>query len=118
MGGRSIHHSPGCSLTANISNSAQSRSCFLDPSRNTVTFVLFASSVASSNAFLQNAGSIMNVSIRCILAATFLVLISCASIQHAKAEVKEGVRIERDLSYVPDGDSSQRLDLYVPDKGD
>jgi acetyl esterase/lipase len=33
-----------------------------------------------------------------------------------KSEVKNGVRIERDISYVPDGDSSQRLDLYLPEK--
>src|SRR5439155_13618419 len=60
-------------------------------------------------------------SIHGIPPAAFLlfVLFSCAcSIQHAKAEVKDGVRIERDISYVPDGDSSQRLDLYVPAKGD
>ena len=57
-------------------------------------------------------------SIRCIPTAAFLLLISCGSIQHAKAEVKDGVRIERDIPYVPNGDSSQRLDLYVPAKGD
>jgi acetyl esterase/lipase len=33
-----------------------------------------------------------------------------------KSEVKNGVRIERDIAYVPDGDSSQRLDLYLPEK--
>src|SRR3954463_2370530 len=33
-----------------------------------------------------------------------------------KSEVKDGVRIERDIAYVPDGDSSQRLDLYLPEK--
>lgn len=27
-----------------------------------------------------------------------------------------GVRMERDISYVPDGDESQRLDLYLPEK--
>jgi len=59
----------------------------------------------------------MNLSTRCVPTAAFLLLlISCASLQHAKAEVKDGVRIERDISYVPDGDSSQRLDLYVPVK--
>jgi acetyl esterase/lipase len=34
-----------------------------------------------------------------------------------KSEVKNGVRIERDIPYVPDGDPSQRLDLYLPEKG-
>jgi acetyl esterase/lipase len=33
-----------------------------------------------------------------------------------KVEVKNGVRIERDIAYVPDGDPSQRLDLYLPEK--
>ena len=33
-----------------------------------------------------------------------------------KSEVKNGVRIERDIPYVPDGDPSQRLDLYLPEK--
>src|SRR5215831_1552080 len=60
----------------------------------------------------------MQVFIRSILAATSLVLVSYAGIHHAKAaEVKDGVRIERDISYAPDGDSSQRLDLYLPEKG-
>ena len=30
--------------------------------------------------------------------------------------MKNGVRIERDIPYVPDGDASQRLDLYLPEK--
>src|SRR5206468_8223015 len=34
----------------------------------------------------------------------------------AKSEVKNGVRIERDIPYVPGGDPSQRLDLYLPEK--
>jgi acetyl esterase/lipase len=34
-----------------------------------------------------------------------------------KSEVKNGVRIERDIPYVPGGDPSQRLDLYLPEKG-
>jgi acetyl esterase/lipase len=34
----------------------------------------------------------------------------------SKSEVKNGVRIERDIAYVPDGDPSQRLDLYLPEK--
>jgi len=52
-----------------------------------------------------------------VAAATLLLLISSAGIQHATAaEVKDGVRIERDISYIPDGDSSQRLDLYLPEK--
>jgi acetyl esterase/lipase len=59
----------------------------------------------------------MKAFIRSILAATFLLLVFCAGGQHAKAaEVKDGVRIERDISYVPEGDSSQRLDLYLPEK--
>jgi acetyl esterase/lipase len=59
----------------------------------------------------------MKVYIRSILAAAFLVLVSDAGIQHAKAaEVRDGVRIERDIAYIPDGDSSQRLDLYLPEK--
>ena len=33
-----------------------------------------------------------------------------------KSEVKNGVRIERDIPYVADGDPSQRLDLYLPEK--
>lgn len=33
-----------------------------------------------------------------------------------KLEVKNGVRIQRDIEYVPDGDPSQRLDLYLPEK--
>src|SRR5215813_2971203 len=78
----------------------------------------FAFYTLHTDGFLQNAVSKMKVFIRSILAAAFLVLISCAAIQHAKAEeVKDGVRIERDISYVPDGDSSQRLDLYLPEKG-
>src|SRR3954471_11068617 len=32
------------------------------------------------------------------------------------SEVKNGVRIERDIAYVPGGDASQRLDLYLPEK--
>src|SRR5215475_13452799 len=60
----------------------------------------------------------MKVFIRSILSAAFLVLVSSGGIQHAKAaEVKDGVRIERDISYVPDGDSSQRLDLYLHENG-
>jgi acetyl esterase/lipase len=60
----------------------------------------------------------MKVFIRSILTAALLVLVSYAGIEHAKAaEVKDGVRIERDISYVPDDDSSQRLDLYLPEKG-
>jgi acetyl esterase/lipase len=35
--------------------------------------------------------------------------------QLPKSEVKNGVRIERDIAYVADGDPSQRLDLYVPE---
>jgi acetyl esterase/lipase len=59
----------------------------------------------------------MKAFIRSILAATALVLVSSAGVQQAKAaEVKDGVRIERDISYVPNGDSSQRLDLYLPEK--
>src|SRR5262245_31442152 len=78
----------------------------------------FAFYTLHTDGFLQNAVSKMKVFIRSILAAAFLALISCAAIQHAKAEeVKDGVRIERDISYVPDGDSSQRLDLYLPEKG-
>ena len=47
--------------------------------------------------------------IRSILAAAFLVLVSRTGVQQAKAaEVKDGVRIERDISYLPEGDSSQR----------
>lgn len=33
-----------------------------------------------------------------------------------KAEVKDGVRVLRDIPYVPDGDPSQRLDIYLPEK--
>jgi acetyl esterase/lipase len=35
--------------------------------------------------------------------------------QPPKSEVKNGVRIERDIAYVADGDASQRLDLYLPE---
>jgi len=28
----------------------------------------------------------------------------------------QGVRMERDLSYIPDGDPAQRLDLYLPEQ--
>src|SRR5690348_10927237 len=59
----------------------------------------------------------MKVFIRPILAAALLVPVFYAGIQQATAaEVKDGVRIERDIAYVPDGDSSQRLDLYLPEK--
>lgn len=34
----------------------------------------------------------------------------------SKSEVKNGVRVERDIAYIPDGDPSQRLDLYLPEK--
>jgi len=33
-----------------------------------------------------------------------------------KTEVKNGVRILRDIEYVPNGDASQRLDLVLPEK--
>src|SRR6478609_573244 len=33
-----------------------------------------------------------------------------------KTEVKNGARIQRDIEYVPNGDTSQRLDLYLPEK--
>ena len=33
-----------------------------------------------------------------------------------KSEVKNGVRILRDIEYVPNGDPAQRLDLYLPEK--
>lgn len=37
----------------------------------------------------------------------------------AEPEVKlpPGVRMERDVAYIPDGDDAQRLDLYLPEKG-
>src|SRR5690348_1769881 len=35
--------------------------------------------------------------------------------QAPKSEVRNGVRIERDIAYVPDGDPAQRLDIYLPE---
>jgi acetyl esterase/lipase len=56
----------------------------------------------------------------------FLVIALCAAVVSSaadqkeaqplpKSEVKNGVRIERDIAYVADGDPSQRLDLYLPE---
>src|SRR5689334_1057771 len=36
--------------------------------------------------------------------------------QAPRSEVQNGARIERDISYIPDGDLSQRLDVYLPEK--
>jgi acetyl esterase/lipase len=56
----------------------------------------------------------MKALIRSILAAAFLVAAGC--VEQARSQVTNGIRLERDISYVPDGDSSQRLDLYLPER--
>lgn len=48
----------------------------------------------------------------------FLVSLAFAEVAKpapASATIPTGVRMERDLSYVPDGDEAQRLDLYLPE---
>jgi acetyl esterase/lipase len=56
----------------------------------------------------------MKISTRSILMAALLVAGGC--IEQARSQVTNGIRIERDISYIPDGDSSQRLDLYLPER--
>ena len=36
----------------------------------------------------------------------------------AASKVPEGITVHRDLAYVTDGHERQKLDLYVPDKGE
>lgn len=36
--------------------------------------------------------------------------------EQPKISLPPGVRMERDLSYIPDGDAAQKLDLYLPEK--
>lgn len=46
-----------------------------------------------------------------------LIVIALApAVSFAKTEVRNGVRIERDIPYVTDGDPSQSLDIYLPEK--
>lgn len=54
--------------------------------------------------------------LRRLIAFVILALAPVVSFAQSKSEVKNGVRVERDIAYVPDGDSSQRLDLYLPEK--
>ena len=44
-----------------------------------------------------------------------LVVLSATCFSFAAAPAPKGVRVERDLQYVPDGDRSQTLDLYLPE---
>lgn len=55
----------------------------------------------------------MSVSIR--RAFCFVVAWACGTVL-AAAALPPGVRVEKDIAYVPDGDASQRLDLYLPEK--
>src|SRR5690349_9605956 len=62
------------------------------------------------------------MSLRRLLAFTVIALAPVVSFaqekraQPPKSEVRNGVRIERDIEYVPDGDPAQRLDIYLPEK--
>jgi len=45
-----------------------------------------------------------------------IVIALLPAVSFAKTEVKNGVRIERDVPYITDGDPSQSLDIYLPEK--
>src|SRR3569623_1487125 len=34
----------------------------------------------------------------------------------AQAKMPPGIKVERDISYIQDGDAAQKLDLYLPEK--
>jgi acetyl esterase/lipase len=58
-------------------------------------------------------GSNMMVSRRL---AIFGLLIACSANCFAAEAAPKGTKVERDIRYVPDGDASQLLDLYLPEK--
>ncbi len=47
-------------------------------------------------------------------------LLAQALVVHAEnppqAKLPPGIKVERDISYIPDGDAAQKLDLYLPEK--
>ncbi len=47
--------------------------------------------------------------------AFILIALFSASTFAAPAQLPKGIKAERDISYVPDGDKSQTLDLYLPE---
>jgi len=48
-----------------------------------------------------------------IVFAACAALIACAP---ASAQLPAGIKMEKDISYIPDGDEAQKLDLYLPEK--
>ncbi len=60
----------------------------------------------------QLATSLNTNAVVCLAVLMFSTVL--ASAQDTRLPV--GVKMERDLSYIPDGDASQRLDLYLPEK--
>lgn len=68
----------------------------------------------------SHAGQTKKTLMRAFLPLFQLFLVSLAFAEQPKAALKPanlppGVRMERDLSYVPEGDEAQRLDLYLPE---
>jgi acetyl esterase/lipase len=45
-------------------------------------------------------------------------VLACAGAAAAQTKAPEGVKVLRDLEYVPEGHERQKLDLYLPEKGD
>jgi len=53
-----------------------------------------------------------------IVFAAYAALIACAPAfgQTKSPQLPAGIKMEKDIAYVPDGDEAQKLDLYLPEK--
>ncbi len=63
----------------------------------------------------------MRITVALVLILFFLAVIPMLAQRQGAAEapkVPEGITVHRDLAYVTDGHERQKLDLYVPDKGE
>ncbi|WP_395749165.1 alpha/beta hydrolase fold domain-containing protein [Prosthecobacter sp.] len=57
------------------------------------------------------------LSVRVIVAACAALLVCDSAFAQGKAAgLPPGIRMEKDVSYIPDGDEAQKLDLYLPEK--
>ncbi len=58
---------------------------------------------------------LFQLSIRIVFAAC-VALSACGSVLSQTGSLPAGIKMEKDLSYIPNGDEAQKLDLYLPEK--